>query len=133
MRVAPATTPVMIRTGLMARLTARRNIPALCHRAHVMALMSWRRGASCLVMTHLPQRPRYFRPGIRRRRAAGGGSRGQDAGSGLVEPPSLSLLAPVMVSARRLLTSIITHMTIGDARRLAADGVVRCLIYVRIS
>jgi hypothetical protein len=26
-----------------------------------------------------------------------------------------------------------THMTMSDAIRLAADGVIRCLIYVRIS
>ena len=38
-----------------------------------------------------------------------------------------------MVPAERLLLVIITHMTIGDAIRLAADGVIRCLIYVRIS
>jgi DNA invertase Pin-like site-specific DNA recombinase len=39
----------------------------------------------------------------------------------------------MVVSAERLLTTIITHMTMGDAIRLAADGVIRCLIYVRIS
>jgi site-specific DNA recombinase len=51
----------------------------------------------------------------------------------LFEPPSFGLLAPVVVSAEWLLVVIITHMTIGDAIRLTADGVIRCLIYVRIS
>ena len=49
---------------------------------------------------------------------------------------------PVMMSARRFLIDIITHMTIGDAIQLATEGrppdgvtrcLVRCLIYVRIS
>ena len=44
----------------------------------------------------------------------------------------------VVVSTERLLSVILTHMTIGDAIRLAElgrppDGVIRCLIYVRIS
>ena len=38
-----------------------------------------------------------------------------------------------MVKTQWLLIDIITHMTIGDAIRLAGDGVIRCLIYVRIS
>ena len=37
------------------------------------------------------------------------------------------------MSAGRLLFVIITHMAIDDAIRLVADGVIRCLIYVRIS
>ena len=37
------------------------------------------------------------------------------------------------MSAGRLLSVIITHMAIDDAIRLVADGVIRCLIYVRIS
>ena len=40
---------------------------------------------------------------------------------------------PVVMSAQRLLSVIITHMAIGDTIRLVADGVIRCLIYVRIS
>jgi hypothetical protein len=44
----------------------------------------------------------------------------------------------MVVSARRLLSFVLTHMTIRDAIQLAeasrsVDGVVRCLIYVRIS
>ena len=48
------------------------------------------------------------------------------------------LLEPVVVTALRLLSVILTHMTIRDAIQLAEasrppDGVIRCLIYVRIS
>src|SRR6266496_4594976 len=57
----------------------------------------------------------------------------QDAGFGLFQPPALGLRAAMMVSAWRLLPLILTHMTIGDAVRLATEGVIRCLIYVRIS
>ena len=39
----------------------------------------------------------------------------------------------MVVAALGLLSVILTHMAIGDAIRLAADGVIRCLIYVRIS
>ena len=48
------------------------------------------------------------------------------------------LLEPVVVAALGLLSVILTHMTIRDAIQLAElnrppDGVIRCLIYVRIS
>ncbi len=61
---------------------------------------------------------------------------------GLLELPPFGLVTAMMVAAPWLLPVIITHMTIGDAIRLAEedrppDGVtrtlIRCLIYVRIS
>src|SRR5260370_33650173 len=56
----------------------------------------------------------------------------------LLEMPASGLLASVMVSAEGLLPVIITYMTIRDAIQLMEaakppDGVIRCLIYVRIS
>ena len=52
--------------------------------------------------------------------------------------PAFGLLGAVMVAAERLLPVIITHMTVRDAIQLMEaarppDGVIRCLIYVRIS
>ena len=41
--------------------------------------------------------------------------------------------ALVVMAALGLLSVVLTHMTIGDAIRLPPDGVIRCLIYVRIS
>ena len=73
---------------------------------------------------------------------AGGRPPDQDAGLRLLHPPPLGLLAPMVVTAERLLSVIITHVTIGDAIRLTEQGrqpdgvtrtLVRCLIYVRIS
>ena len=56
----------------------------------------------------------------------------------LVDCPSGVLFEAVVVTAFRLLSVILTHMTIRDAIQLAGasrppDGVIRCLIYVRIS
>src|SRR5260370_27953419 len=56
----------------------------------------------------------------------------------LLEMPASGILASVMVSAEGLLPVIITYMTIRDAIQLMEaakppDGVIRCLIYVRIS
>ena len=56
----------------------------------------------------------------------------------MFEPPASGLFTAVVVSADGLLPVIITYMTIGDAIQLAEarrppDGVIRCLIYVRIS
>ena len=52
--------------------------------------------------------------------------------------PAGMLLEPMVVAALGLLSVILTHMTIRDAIQLAEasrppDGVIRCLIYVRIS
>ena len=65
--------------------------------------------------------------------AAGGGPPSQDTWFTLFQPPALGLLTAMVMTAQRILFVIIIHMTIGDAIGLAMDGVIRCLIYVRIS
>jgi len=70
--------------------------------------------------------------------APGRGGPPEGAVGELVDRPVRVLLEPVVVAALRLLSVILTHMTIRDAIQLAEasrppDGVIRCLIYVRIS